>query len=135
MAKYEVYIEASVRGYHAYFKEITVSVGEILWCEIEESNEHDKYAVAVKNQEMHTVGHVPIELSKLFNKFLDDGGEVEAECIGHRYNAGHGKGLEFPVDYRLVGSKQYLERLLRRLSKSEFVEDLYNVSDIKKCQS
>lgn len=62
------------------------------------------------------------------------GGEVEAECIGHRYNAGHGKCLEFPVDYRLVGSKQYLERLLRRLSKNEFFEDL-NVSDIKKCQS
>ena len=86
-------------------------------CEIEENNDYDRYAVAVKTQAMQTVGHVPIEFSKLFKKLLDDGGEVEAECIGHRYNAGQGKGLEIPVDYRLVGNKQYLKMLLRRLSK------------------
>ena len=83
---------------------------------------------------MHTVGHVPIELSKLFNKFVSDGGEVEAECIGNRYNAGQGKVLEIPVDYRLVGDRQYLERFVTRLSKKEFVGNL-NVSDIRKCQS
>ncbi len=132
--EYEEYIESSVRGYHAYFKEITICVGDIMLCETEEKNDHEKYAVAVKNQAMHTVGHVPIELSKLFNKFMGDGGEVEAECIGNRYNAGQGKGLEIPVDYRLVGNKQYLERFVSRLSKKEFVGNL-NVSDIRKCQS
>jgi hypothetical protein len=119
---------------HAYFKEITSCVGDIMLCEIEENNDHDKCAVAVKNQAMHTVGHVPIELSKLFNKFVGDGDEVEAECIGKRYNAGQGKGLEIPVDYRLVGSRQYLVRFVSRLSKKEFVGN-FNVSDIRKCQS
>ena len=42
-------IEASVRGYHAYFEDTTVCIGEVLVCEIEEDNKHDKYAVAARN--------------------------------------------------------------------------------------
>jgi len=30
------------------------------------------------------------ELSRLFHKFLKDSGELEAECIGNRLNAGKG---------------------------------------------
>lgn len=33
--EYEVFIEASVRGYHAYFKDATVVIGEVLMCERE----------------------------------------------------------------------------------------------------
>ena len=54
---------------------------------MELNNSHDKYAVAVKNQDGNLVGHVPKELSRLFHKFLDDFGELEAECIGNRLNA------------------------------------------------
>lgn len=131
--EYEVYVESSIRGYHAYFKAVTVCVGEIMMCEIERDNDHDKYAVAVKNQDGEMVGHVPIELSKLFYKFLDDYGEIEAECIGNRYNAGKGKGLEIPVDYRLVGDRGYLKRFTRKLQTKEFAEEL-SISDIRKCQ-
>lgn len=46
----EVYIESSVRGYHAYFKTTSVCLGEVLKCEIEDNNEHDKYAIAVRNE-------------------------------------------------------------------------------------
>ncbi|CAH3022858.1 unnamed protein product, partial [Porites evermanni] len=53
------------------------------------------------------VGHVPKELSRLFHKFLNDSGELEAECIGNRLNAGKGKGVEIPVDYRLVANDFY----------------------------
>ena len=53
--------------------------------EIEENNDHDKYAVAVKNEHGQIVGHVPIEaywaFSKLVNKFPCDYGELETECI------------------------------------------------------
>jgi len=31
--EYEVFIEASVRGYHAYFKDATVVIGEVLMYE------------------------------------------------------------------------------------------------------
>lgn len=130
----EVYIESSVRGYHAYFKDTTVCVGEVLRCEIEDNNEHDKYAIAVRNEEGKLVGHVPIELSKRFNKLLQDYGDIEAECIGNRFNAGHGKGLEFPADYRLTGNSLYLRRFIRRLKTKEFGDTL-NISDIRKCNS
>ena len=41
--EHEVFLESSVRGYHAYFKYSTVSVGELMMCEIEENIDHDKY--------------------------------------------------------------------------------------------
>ena len=125
--EYEVYVESCVRGYHAYFKDVTVCVGEIMMSEIEKDKNHDKYAVVVKNKTGQIVGHVPTELPKLFNKFLGDYGEVEAECIGNRYKAGHGKGLEIPVDYKLTENSQYLRRLLGKLKHREFGGDLFHV--------
>ena len=47
--KYEVFVGSSVRGYHAYLKNSAVCVGDLMMGEIEENNEHDKYAVAVMN--------------------------------------------------------------------------------------
>lgn len=29
---YEVFIEASVCGYHAYFKDLTIAIGKVLMC-------------------------------------------------------------------------------------------------------
>ena len=90
--EYEVFIESSVRGYHAYFVDASVAIGEVLTCEREIDNVHDKYAIAVKNEDQALVGHVPIELSKIFSRFLRDYGEIEAECIGARcqVDATHG---------------------------------------------
>ena len=116
--EHEVFMESSVPGYHTYFKYSTVSVGELMMCKIEENNDHDKYAVAVKNESGQIVGHVPIEISKIMRKFIRDYGEVEVECIGHRYNVGQGKGLEIPVDYRLLGNQQYLQRERLRGSRT-----------------
>ncbi|RMX53866.1 hypothetical protein pdam_00025672 [Pocillopora damicornis] len=82
--EYEVFIEASVRGYHAYFKDATVVI-------------------------------------------------VEAECIGARYNRGEGKGLEFPVDYKLSGNKRYLEKLVSSIKKKETRCNL-NISEVRECQ-
>ena len=42
--EHEVFLESSVRGYHAYFKYSTVSVGELMMWEIEENIDHDKYS-------------------------------------------------------------------------------------------
>ena len=70
--EYEVFIKSSVRGYHAYFVDASVSIGEVLACEREDNNAHDKYAIAVKNEAQLLVGHVPRELSKIFSRFLVD---------------------------------------------------------------
>ena len=76
---HEVFVESSVRDYHAYFKYSTVHVGDLMMCEIEEYNPHNKYAVAVKNKSGQTGGHIPIEISKIMNKFIYDYEEVEVE--------------------------------------------------------
>ena len=55
-----MFVESSVQGYHAYFKYSTVSVGELMMCEIEEDNEYDKYAVAV----------IRMNLAKLWAMYL-----------------------------------------------------------------
>ena len=128
---YEVFIEASVRVCHACFKDSTVV--KVLMCERELDNVHGKHAVAVNNEEGKVVGHVPIELSKVSARFIRDFGEVEAECIGVRYKKGGRKGLEFPVDYKLSGNLQYLEKLVSRIKKRETTCDL-KISIIRKCQ-
>lgn len=125
-----MFVESSVRGYHPYFKYSTVCVGEFMMCEIKEDNDHDKYAVAVKNEAGQIVGHVAIELSTLICKFVRDCGEVKVECIEHRYNVGQGKGLEIPVDYRLIGNQQYSKRLIKKLNSKDLG---LNISDIRKC--
>ena len=128
---FEMYVEATVRGYHAYLYDTSVRIGEILTCELELDNPHDRYAVAVKNQDGNLVGHVPKELSRLFHKFLKDSGELEEECIGNRLNTGRGKGVEIPVDFKLVANDFYLGRLKRKLSKKDFANDI-SISEIKR---
>ena len=131
--EYEVFIKASVRGYHAYFNHVPVVIGEVLMCERELDNAYDKYAVAVNNEQGKVVGHVPIEFSKVFTRFIRDYGEVEDECIGARYNRGEGKGLEFPVDYKLTGKKRCLEKLVSSIQKKETTCNL-NISEVRECQ-
>jgi len=57
--EYEFYVQASVRGYHAYFVDATVYIGEVMDCEMEPENDHDRYAVAVRNKDEKIAGHVP----------------------------------------------------------------------------
>ena len=109
--------EASIRGYHAYFKDTTICIGDILFCETESDNNFDKYAVAVKTDNGELVGHVPIEHSKVFTDFLKDYGDIEVECIGCRYNLRKGKGVEVPVDYKFIGNlKETKEKVYEALS-------------------
>ena len=62
-------------------------------------------------------GHVSVELSEIFHKFLEDYGEILVECIGFRYNRGEGKGLELPTDYQFVGNLPYLTDCEDKLEK------------------
>ena len=91
-------------------------------------------AVIVHSQDGKTVGHVPVELSRLFHKFLINFGEIEAECIGSQYNAGFGKGLELPVDYKLFGNEKSLKDVVVKLKKIQnSVSTLnINISEIRR---
>lgn len=122
-----------MREYHAYYMNATVYIGEILDCEIEPENDHDKYAVTVKNKDGVLVAHVPIELSTIFHNFLSQYGQIEAECIGSRFNTGQGKGLELPIDFRLVGNARYLRKVITKLQEEQKRKDTdWRISDLRK---
>ena len=55
-------------------------------------------------------GHIPKYLSKLCFKFVLDGGDIDTELIGKKFNAGSRMGGEVPVQLRFVANKKYLER-------------------------
>ena len=115
-----------------YFVNASVAMGEVLTCERANDNVDDKYAIAMKNKDQTLVCHVPIELSKIFSRFLRDYGEIGAECIDAWYNKGEGKGLEIPVDYKFIGNYKFLEKLVSKIKGRESISCL-NISEVKKC--
>ena len=71
----EFNFESSIQGYHVYKSIWTYEISEKLRCDREENNANDKFAVKlVRNDgnKEQCVGHVPIELSKVFNFFLKE---------------------------------------------------------------
>ena len=86
-----------------------------MMCEHEEDNVYDECVVSVWKENCQMIGHVLIEFLKIFCNLLKDYGEIEAECFGSRYNAGAGKSLELPVDYRLIGTYNYLIRVKKKI--------------------
>eukprot|EP00795_Rhopilema_esculentum_P009982 gene9982-18605_t len=106
------FLETVVRGYHAYLSTYKLTLGEILVITPDpDSVMHDKYVMKYTTmEEEHIVGHIPKHLSRLCFKFIEDGGELDAEVIGKMFNAGNGMGVEVPVESSSVGNKQYLEK-------------------------
>ena len=99
-----VCVRSIVRGYHVYKDDWNPSIGDIFALEIEETNQHDRYAVAVLVNEV-IVGHIPREISKIVYYFIRNCGTVTGEVEDRRKR---GKGLEIPCIYVFV-------KTLRRL--------------------
>ena len=106
-------------------------IGEVLTCEREPDNAFDRYAVAIKSEAGHMAGHVPQERSMFFSKFLKDYGDIEGDCIVNGNTDGKGKGLELPVDFRLLGNKEYLRRIVRKIEENLEL----SISDISLAES
>ena len=64
-----------VRGHHVYKDIQTPDIGETLPAGAEDSNDHDKYAVAVM-KDRTVVGHVPHSISRICWFFLKLGGST-----------------------------------------------------------
>ena len=110
------------RGYHAYKEIWNPLVGDdSLICEPEESNEHDKYAVAMVFDDCllkKVVGHVPLYWSKLAFKFLQfQNHSIRVAVTGKRVNRGAGLGLEIPVDYFFYGDSRVIAWLKNSIEK------------------
>eukprot|EP00794_Sanderia_malayensis_P002255 gene2255-2579_t len=114
-----MYVETAMRGYHVYLSKHKLKLGEILTTDLEcdpEAIAKDKYAIKLMCEENEQiVGHIPKYLSKLCFKFLQGGGDLDAEVIGKRFNAGQGMGVEVPIELKFSGCKQYVERLRDKL--------------------
>ena len=53
-----IHVKSVAKGYHVYKDEWNPSIGDVFKLDIEETNRHDRYAVAVIVGEK-IVGHVP----------------------------------------------------------------------------
>lgn len=103
--------DSVVRGHHVYKSVWTPVIGEELYLEPEESNEHDEYAVAVR-KDGETIGHVPRSFSRISWYFLKHAGEIRCVITGKRK---HGLGLEVACTYTFVGSAWLIQKLSKRL--------------------
>ena len=93
-------------------------IGERFETELQDFNEHDRYAVAVE-VEGDTVGHVPLEVSKICHYFIKDGGSITGQVIGKRqYCKVFMKGLEIPCKYEFTArKKKQITRLVKLLKE------------------
>ena len=105
--------DSVIRGHQASKHLWTPVVEETLDVQLEPSNPYDSSAVAVL-KDGAVIGHVPREVRRHFNQFLQSGGSVTCEVIGHRK---YGKGLEVPCVYRFQGSRMTVRRAKRNLAK------------------
>ena len=80
-------ISSCVRGYHVYRTIWDAAIGEDLMCEREPSNEHDRYAVAIKKDGV-VIGHLPRKISRSCSLFLRRGSSIACCVAGpRRYSA------------------------------------------------
>ncbi len=106
----EYEVDSCVRGYHIYKSIWGASVGERLTCVRDQSNQSDRYAVAVNNSQETIVGHLPRKISKLCSLFIRRGGSIEAVVSGRRRHSADLQqgGLEVPCRllFRASSSKE-----------------------------
>ena len=105
--------DSVIRGHHVYKTIWTLIIGEQLFIEAEDGNEHDRHAVAVTNAEGNVVGHMPRSLLPVSWFFIKNGVSIKCVVTGHRK---FGNGLEVPYKYTYKGSQRLINKLKRLLS-------------------
>ncbi len=103
------------------YKEDWNPIGELFETSIEQFNQHDRYAVAISsNHDSDTIGHIPIEISKICYYFLRNGGSICGEVIGKRKKSDvRMKGLEIPCKYQFTSKKRRDVSKLKRLLQNK----------------
>ena len=104
-------IESVVRGHHVYKAVWAPLLGEQLETERELDNEHDRFAVAVIKAGQ-TVGHMPIEISKISWYFLQRRTN-NINCIISEKRKRSEKGLEVPCTYVFTGKPSHVQKLIQ----------------------
>ena len=94
-----------VRGYHVYKNVWESEVGEVLACEVEMNNIHDRNAIAVKKA--NDVGHLPKKISLICRLFLErEDSSIQCEVAStRRYSRDLPQGrLEIPCRLHFCGN-------------------------------
>ena len=100
-----------IRGYHVYKEVWMPAMEEMLLLRREPTNETDRNAVAVLNED-GVVGHVPFNLAPVFSSLLRrELNKGFAKVTGQRINRGAGYVLEIPCQHILYGPKLYIVKL------------------------
>lgn len=94
-----------IRGYHEYRFIWVPTLNEILHVELEPSNLHDGYAIAMKKKlpgflSESVVGHIPREVSRITHFIVVHGGRVSCRVadVHHRRSPLVQGGLEIPAE-------------------------------------
>ena len=95
-------VDSFITGYHVYREFWQPELGQFLNVEIEPSNVHDRFAVAVK-KDKKIIGHLPRDNRHLIFFFIQE--ETTAKCIatvtGPSVNLGDKLGQKVPCKLRL----------------------------------
>ena len=105
---YSFTFDSFITGHHEYKEIWTPHIGDVIQCEREPTNAHDRNAVRLIKGNM-TVGHVPCRIAPYCAYILLNGGTVEGTVMGHRQNK-RNNGLEIPCMYSAKGTKYSTEK-------------------------
>ena len=109
-----------IKGYHEYQKIWTPFLQEELCGEMEPVNRVDKYAVAVKKNNV-TVGHLPLGCSGKFGKTIfyllraDEWNECKVIVTGKPVNRGDGDGMQVPYLLKFHEEKSLIGMLKQQM--------------------
>ena len=76
---------AAVRGYHYYRRFWQPKENEKLICLHEPGNAFDRFAIKTVSENGETVGHLPKEISRITNYFLDRGASMYRTLSSEHY--------------------------------------------------
>ena len=108
---------SAIRGFHVYRYNWTPVVGEKLGSAREYGNPNDKRAVAITKGNI-TVGHVPMEISKIVWYFLRKGGRMTCTVRGKHIRSRLAQGgLEVPCSMTFRGEEDLMDKLKVLLSE------------------
>ena len=112
-------VNCCVRGYQIFKSFWGASFGSILSAKHEDEPQslvHEKYAIALFNSELVTVGHLPKFMSRLARFFVRHAGKIRCEITGSkRYPSDLEQGgLEIPVKITFPNSD---ERIIEEMKK------------------
>lgn len=117
MESVSIHIRSCVRGHHISQEFWSPIIGEQFYCEVEEDNPHDPYAVAIIGDNYRVLGHVPRIISTACFLFLRKNGRIRCDISGVRRHSADlpQDGLEVLCILTFYGEERLVEKVRRLL--------------------